>query len=109
MQARQLALITDLYQLQARTDTLRTELIDSENNARIALEKLRELTGDAVTRIQPARLDIVQPPPDGRIDTWVQQAGRLTRNCKRSNTRLNPRDEVSAAIRQAIFPVSNCN
>ena len=48
MQARQLALITDLYQLQARTDILRTELLDSENTARIALEKLRELTGDAV-------------------------------------------------------------
>ena len=72
-----LALITDLYQLQARTDTLRTELIDSENNARIALEKLRELTGDAVTSIQPARLDAVQPPPDGPIESWVQQAGSL--------------------------------
>jgi outer membrane protein len=77
MQARQLALITDLYQLQARTDSLRTELIDSENDARIALEKLRELTGDAVTRIQPARLDAVQPPPEGSIETWVQQAGQI--------------------------------
>ena len=77
MQARQLALITDLYELQARTDTLRTNLIDSDNEARIALEKLRELTGDAVTSIQPARLDTVQPPPEGGIETWVQQAGRI--------------------------------
>lgn len=77
MQARQLALVTDLYELQARTDSLRTELIDSENNARIALEKLRELTGDAVTHIQPARLDTDQPPPAGSIETWVQQAGSL--------------------------------
>ncbi len=77
MQARQLALVTDLYQLQARTDSLRTELIDSENNARIALEKLRELTGEAVTRIQPARLDTDQPPPAGSIEIWVQQAGSL--------------------------------
>ena len=77
MQARQLALITDLYQLQARTDTLRTELLDSENKARIALEKLRELTGDAVTRVEPIRLDVDQTPPDDRIDTWVQQAGSL--------------------------------
>lgn len=77
MQARQLALITDLYELQARTDTLRTNLIDSDNDARIALEKLRELTGDAVTSIQPARLDTVQPPPEGSIETWVQQAGHI--------------------------------
>ena len=77
MQARQLALITDLYQLQARTDTLRTQLLDSQNNVRIALEKLRELTGDAVTHIESIRLDVVQPPPDGLIDTLVQQAGSL--------------------------------
>jgi len=77
MQERQLAMITDLYELQARTETLRTNLIDSDNDARIALEKLRELTGDAVTGIQPARLDAVQPPPEGSIDSWVQQAGRI--------------------------------
>lgn len=77
MQARQLALITDLYELQAHTETLRTNLIDSDNDARIALEKLRELTGDAITNIQPTRLDAVQPPPEGSIDSWVQQAGRI--------------------------------
>ena len=77
MQERQLALITDLYELQARVETLRTNLIDSDNDARIALEKLRELTGDAVTSIQPARLDADQPPPEGSIETWVQQAGQI--------------------------------
>ncbi len=77
MQARQLALITDLYELQARTETLRTNLIDSDNDARIALEKLRELTGDAVTHIRPARLDAEQPAPEGNIETWVQEAGQV--------------------------------
>jgi outer membrane protein len=77
MQARQLALITDLYELQARTETLRTNLIDSDNDARIALEKLRELTGDTVTSVQPARLDTIQPQPEGGIETWIQQAGSL--------------------------------
>lgn len=77
MQARQLAMITDLYELQARTETLRASLIDSDNDARIALEKLRELTGDAVTGLQTARLDASQPAPEGSIDSWVQQAGRI--------------------------------
>jgi len=77
MQARQMALITDLYELESRTETLRTQLIDNDNNARIALEKLRELTGDAVTELQPVRLDIAQPPPEGSIDAWTQQAGQL--------------------------------
>ncbi len=77
MQARQMALITDLYELEAHTETLRTQLIDNDNNARIALEKLRELTGDAVSELQPVRLDIAQPPPEGSIDAWTQQAGQL--------------------------------
>jgi len=77
MHARQLAMVTDLYELQAHTETLRTNLIDSDNDARIALEKLRELTGDAVTGIQPARLDAVQPPPEGSIESWVQQTGHI--------------------------------
>jgi len=77
MHQRQLAMVTDLYELQARTETLRTNLIDSDNDARIALEKLRELTGDAVTSIQPARLDSVQLPPEGNIDFWVNQAGQI--------------------------------
>lgn len=77
MQKRQLAMITDLYELQARVETLRTNLIDSENDARIGLEKLRELTGDAVTGIQPARLDALQPPPEGSVESWVKDVGQI--------------------------------
>jgi outer membrane protein len=77
MNKRQLAMITDKYELQARTETLRTNLIDSDNDAQIALEKLRELTGDPVGAIQPARLNVTQPPPEGSIDTWVEQSGQI--------------------------------
>jgi len=63
MNERQMALVTDLFELQARVETLRTSLIESNNDANIALEKLRELTGDVVTGIQPVRLDSTQPPP----------------------------------------------
>lgn len=77
LQDRQMALITDLYEIQARTETLRTQLIDSENDANIALEKLRELTGNAVVGVQPVRLDFNQVPPANDIAVWVQDAGRL--------------------------------
>jgi outer membrane protein len=76
MNERQMALVTDLYELQARVETLRTGLIDSQNDAKVALEKLRELTGDAVTNVQPVRLDTTQPPPDGSVDSWVDQVNR---------------------------------
>jgi outer membrane protein len=73
MNERQMAPVTDLYELQARVETLRTTLIESKNDANIALEKLRELTGDAVTHIQPVRLDSGQPTPEGNIDSWTEQ------------------------------------
>lgn len=76
MSERQMALITDLYELQARVETLRTNLIESRNDANIALEKLRELTGDAVTSIQPVRLDTQQPAPEGSADAWVEQVSK---------------------------------
>ncbi|MDD1610092.1 MAG: TolC family outer membrane protein, partial [Methylococcaceae bacterium] len=77
MNERQMALVTDLFELQARVETLRTSLIESNNDANIALEKLRELTGDVVTGIQPVRLDSTQPPPDSSVDTWIQQANSI--------------------------------
>ena len=77
MHERQMAMVTDLYELEARTETLRSNLLESDNEAKIALEKLRELTGDAVTEIRPARLDVTQPPPDGDIESWVRQIGQI--------------------------------
>jgi outer membrane protein len=76
MSERQMALVTDLYQLQAKVETLRSDLIVSQNDAHIALEKLRELTGEAVTGIQPVRLDTEQPAPEGNVDTWIEQISR---------------------------------
>jgi outer membrane protein len=77
MNERQMALVTDLYELQARVETLRTALIETGNDAKIALEKLRELTGDAVTNIQPVRLDSTEPAPEGSVDSWIEQAQRI--------------------------------
>lgn len=76
MSERQMALVTDLYELQARVETLRTNLIETKNEANIALEKLRELTGDAVTSVQPVRLDTAQPAPEGDADVWVEQVSK---------------------------------
>jgi outer membrane protein len=85
LQERQLALITDLYEIQARTETLRTDLIDSENEASVALEKLRELTGDKVPNIQPVRLDFNQKPPENNVSVWIQDAGKLNPELKALN------------------------
>lgn len=95
MNEREMALITDVYQLQARVETLRTALIDSDNDAKIALEKLRELTGDAVTAIAPVRLDSTEPPPEGKVEVWIEQADLI-------NPELNALKQAVEAADQSI-------
>lgn len=104
MQARQMALITDLYELQARVETLKTELIDRENDARIALEKLRELTGDEVGPVQPIRLDAPQPPPEGSIDSWVKQTGQLNPELQALKYAIESARQSISAYRAGYLP-----
>jgi outer membrane protein len=77
MQERQMVTINDFYELQARVETLHTQLIDTKNDAQVALEKLRELTGDEVKNLKNTRLDVILPPPASGIETWVEQAEQI--------------------------------
>ncbi len=104
MNERQMALVTDLYQLQARVETLRTSLIESNNDAKIALEKLRELTGDAVTSIQPVRLDTTQPPPEGSVDSWIEQANRINPDLNALKHAVESADQSISAYQAGHLP-----
>ena len=104
MNERQMALVTDLYELQARVETLRTNLIDSQNDANIALEKLRELTGDAVTNIQPVRLDTTQPAPEGSVDNWVEQAGHSNPDIAALKHAVESADQSISAYQAGHLP-----
>lgn len=104
MNERQMALITDVYELQARVETLRTALIESNNDAKIALEKLRELTGDAVTGIQPVRLDSAEAPPDGSVDTWIDQAHRINPELNGLKRAVESADQSISAYQAGHLP-----
>lgn len=104
MSERQMALVTDLYQLQAKVETLRSDLIVSKNEANIALEKLRELTGDAVINLQPVRLDTHQPPPDGSIDNWIEQAGRNNPDISALKHAVESADQSISAYQAGHLP-----
>ncbi|CAG0986900.1 partial Outer membrane protein TolC, partial [Anaerolineae bacterium] len=104
MSERQMALVTDLYELQARVETLRTNLIESKNDANIALEKLRELTGDAVTGIQPVRLDTAQPAPEGNADTWVEQVSRANPDISALKHAIESADKSISAYEAGHLP-----
>jgi outer membrane protein len=104
MNARQMAPVTDLYELQARVETLRTNLIDSKNDANIALEKLRELTGDAVTDIKPVRLDTTQPAPEGSVENWIEQVARNNPELNALKKAVESADQSISAYRAGHLP-----
>jgi outer membrane protein len=104
MNERQMALVTDLYQLQARVETLRTNLIESTNDANIALERLRELTGDAVTSIQPVRLDSSEPSPEGKVESWVEQADHINPELNALRQAVEAADKSISAYQAGYLP-----
>jgi len=104
LQSRQLALITDLYEIQARTETLKTDLIDSDNEANIALEKLRELTDDAVTNVQPIRLNFNQKPPEHNVVIWVDDARKFNPELKALNYAVDSARRSITSYQAAHLP-----
>ncbi|MBM4201538.1 MAG: hypothetical protein FJ189_09660 [Gammaproteobacteria bacterium] len=73
MQERQMATVTDLYQVEAYFSALITREIEVKNAKAVALEKLRETTGIGVKSISPLvqeRFTLLS----GEIDDWVRDA-----------------------------------
>lgn len=71
---RQMAKITDVYQLEAHYDALLSQEIAAENKVAIALESLRELTGTPVAAVKALPAEIRFPTLDRSLDEWVTLA-----------------------------------
>lgn len=71
---RQMARVTDLYEVEARHAALLTQEIEQQNNAAIALEVLRELAGGQIERIDPLQPDPTFPLPTQDVGQWVDIA-----------------------------------
>ena len=79
MRERQLAKVTDLYEIEAYYQGLLTREIEARNARAVALEKLREVSGVAAHDVAPLeRSDF--PAVRGTDDEWVQQAVASNRN-----------------------------
>jgi len=73
MHERQMATVTDLYQVEAYYQTLNTREIEVNNAKAVALEKLRETAGVSVNDAAPLiqeRFSLMS----GKIEDWVQNA-----------------------------------
>ena len=73
MYERQMAMITDLYEVEAYYQTLLTREIEVDNARAVALERLRETTGMPVDALAPLVRDRLPDVP-GQAEEWVQQA-----------------------------------
>jgi outer membrane protein len=73
MYERQLAMVTDLYEVEAYYQTLLTREIEVANARAVALEKLRETTGLLVEGVAPLARDRLPDVP-GQAEQWVQDA-----------------------------------
>lgn len=72
---KQLALITDVLDLQARVDALAAMEVEARNEVRLSREELAELIGRPVKeRLSRIREDIALQVPAESMDVWVDRA-----------------------------------
>ncbi len=73
MYERAMAKVTDLYEIEAYYQTLKTRELEISNSMAVALEKVREVVGVPVTDLARLKKDELPPVP-GQPDQWVTEA-----------------------------------
>ena len=73
MYERAMAKVTDLYEIEAYYQTLKTRELEISNAMAVGLEKVREVVGVPVTDLARLKKDELPPVP-GQPDQWVTEA-----------------------------------
>ena len=73
MYERAMAKVTDLYEVEAYSQTLKTRELEIHNAKAVALEKVREVVGVAVVDLAQLTKEELPPVP-GQSDQWVADA-----------------------------------
>ena len=94
MRERELAKVTDLYEVEAYYQGLLTRQIEARNAQAVALERLRETTGLAAQQVAVLVRDTFPGVP-GREEQWVSDAAR-------NNPQLTALQHAIDAARQLI-------
>ncbi len=103
MHKRQMVIVTDLYQVEAYYQELRTQTIEAENQKAIALEGLREITGSL-----PNTLDVlsIRAFPDAplNIERWIADAVNSNANLSALKAALESADQIIASSKAEHLP-----
>lgn len=71
---KQLALITDVYEVEARLDQIKADEIQAETSLVTARESLKELTNTTPLGLYKLREEIVYKELEGALDDWIEVA-----------------------------------
>lgn len=74
MQERQMATVTDLYEVESYYQSLQTRRIEVENAREVAMERLRQASGLPVKTIAPLARERL-PDVSGSPEQWIAEAG----------------------------------
>lgn len=95
---RQMAMVTDVLELQARVDTLAAQELEARNQVQLSREALSEIVGRPVTeRLSRVREDIALAVPGESLTTWVERAAQENPALKAKESAL---DASTAALRE---------
>jgi len=72
--AKQLILITDVYEVEARLDQIKASIIEAETQLVIAKESLKELTDSEPENLFKLRDNIEYKPLEGKLEDWIAVA-----------------------------------
>jgi outer membrane protein len=72
--AKQLVLITDLYEVEARLDQIKADEIEAETKLVTAKESLKELTNTTPVALNKLRNEIDYKELEGALDDWIEVA-----------------------------------
>ena len=100
---RQMATVTDLYEVEAYYQKLNTLMIEAENEKAIALERLREITG-----ILPKTLDLLSiqsfPSAPVNVEHWINDAVSSNPNLSALKAALEAAEQTIAGNKAEHLP-----
>jgi outer membrane protein len=103
MYKRQMALVTDLYQVEAYNQELNTQIIEADNQKAIALEGLREISGTL-----PGSLDVLTilafPNAPTQVEHWIADAVSSNPNLSALKAALEAADQIIASSKAEHLP-----
>jgi outer membrane protein len=100
---RQMATVTDLYEIEAYYQALNTQMIEADNEKAIALERLREITG-----IVPKTLNLLSiqsfPSAPVNVEQWINDAASSNPNLAALKAALESTEQIISSSKAEHLP-----